>query len=61
MDTAHAKHHHVKMFKHLMHRVKILLCLESQEMIIELSVHISTYIHYVNKIIYIFGGYWVKF
>ena len=61
MDTAHGKHHRVKMFKHLMHCVKIILSLESQEVSIELSVHTFTHTHYVHKIIYIFGGYWVEF
>jgi len=51
--------------------VKIVLCLESHETIVELSVHSSTYTHYVNNIInicvcvcvyiYIFDGYYVKF
>ena len=69
MDTAHGNRHLVKMFKHHMLSVKIVLCLESQETILELSVptHIHmhtrthTHTHYVNKIIYIYGGYWVKF
>ena len=52
LNTAHGKHHLVKMFKHFMISVKIVLCLESQETIVELSVHSSTYTHYVNNIIY---------
>ena len=55
LDTAHGKHYLVKMFKHLMISVKIVLCLESQETITELSVHTSTHTHThcVNNIIYI--------
>jgi hypothetical protein len=46
MDIAHAKHHLVRMFKHLMISVKITLCLESQETITELSLHTSTHTLY---------------
>ena len=69
MDTAHDNRHLVKMFKHFTLSFKVVLCLEFQETIIELS--IPTHIHmqtpmrtnarYVNKIIYIYSGYWVKF
>jgi len=52
LNTAHGKRYLVKMFKHFMISVKIVLCLESQETIVELSVHSSTYTHYVNNIIY---------
>jgi len=44
-DTAHGQRHLAKIFKHLMLSVKIVLCLESQETIIELSVHTSTHTH----------------
>ena len=43
LEYAHGKNHHVKMFNQLMNSFKIILCLESQENIIELSVHTSTY------------------
>ena len=45
-------HHLVKMFKHFMLSAKIILCLESQQTIIELIVYTSTHTHYLNKIIY---------
>jgi len=43
LDTARGQCHLVKMFKHLMTSVKIILCLESHETIIELSVYTSTH------------------
>jgi len=45
LDTAHGKRHLVKMFKHLMVSVRIMLCLESHETIIELSVRTYTHTH----------------
>jgi hypothetical protein len=68
LDLAHAKHNLLKMFKHLMISVKIVLCLESQETITELLVHTHTHRHtrartrtyYANKFTYVFGGYWVN-
>ena len=54
LDTAHGQRHLVKMFEHLMVSVRIMLCLESHETIIELSVRTSTHTHYVNNIIYIY-------
>jgi hypothetical protein len=44
-----------KMFEHLMISVKIILCLESHETLIELSVHTSTHTHtHYKNIIYIY-------
>ena len=47
MDTTRGKCYLVKIFKHFMPSVKIILCLGYQEIIIELSVHTSTHTHII--------------
>jgi hypothetical protein len=54
MEAAHGDSLLVNTFIHLMLNIKIKLCLEAQEAIIELFAHTSTHKHYVNKIIYIY-------
>jgi hypothetical protein len=53
LDSAYGRSLLVTMFVQFMLSDKIILSVESQETIIELSVHISTHKPYVNKIIYI--------